>query len=87
VRATRRELRRSGQGIGSGAYQVSETLMRGVGIEIRGFGLFSVRSYEAYEGRNPRTGVLVHVKAKRLAFFKVGKELRERIHGGRPPSR
>ena len=67
---------------------MTETLMRGEGIEIRGFGSFTVRSYGAYEGRNPRTGVPVHVKAKRLAFFKVGgKELRGRIHAGRPPSR
>lgn len=52
----------------------------GHGIEIRGFGSFEVRSYQAYEGRNPRTGEPVHVKAKRLPFFKVGKELRERIN-------
>ena len=56
------------------------TLERGEGIEIRGFGSFEVRSYAPYEGRNPRTGEPVHVKAKRLPFFKVGKELRERIN-------
>jgi integration host factor subunit beta len=50
-------------------------------IEIRGFGSFEVRSYKAYEGRNPRTGETVHVAPKRLPFFKVGKELRERING------
>ncbi len=66
---------------------LTETLMRGEGIEIRGFGSFTVRSYGAYEGRNPRTGVPIHVKTKRLAFFRVGKELRGRIHAGRPPSR
>ena len=62
---------------------MTETLMRGESIEIRGFGSFSVRSYSAYEGRNPRTGVRAHVKAKRLAFFKVGKEMRERVQAGR----
>jgi integration host factor subunit beta len=41
-----------------------------------------VREYKAYEGRNPRTGDTVHVKPKRLAFFKVGKELRERVNRG-----
>ena len=66
---------------------MTETLVRGDGIEIRGFGTFTVRSYGAYQGRNPRTGVPHHVKAKRLAFFKVGRELRERIQAGRPPSR
>jgi integration host factor subunit beta len=60
-----------------------EALKRGEGIEIRGFGSFTIREYEAYEGRNPRTGETVHVKPKRLAFFKVGKELRERVNDGR----
>jgi len=60
-----------------------EALRRGEGIEIRGFGSFSIREYKEYEGRNPRTGETVHVKPKRLAFFKVGKELRERVNGGR----
>jgi len=57
-------------------------LQEGEGIEIRGFGSFTVREYKAYEGRNPRTGETVHVQPKRLAFFKVGKELRERVNGG-----
>lgn len=62
---------------------MTDTLVRGDGIEVRGFGTFTVRSYGAYQGRNPRTGAPTHVKAKRLAFFKVGKELRERIEAGR----
>src|SRR5687767_5665565 len=60
-----------------------DALKRGEGIEIRGFGSFTIREYKAYEGRNPRTGETVHVQPKRLAFFKVGKELRERVNGGR----
>src|SRR3954468_22924523 len=60
-----------------------EALQRGGGIEIRGFGSFSIRIYREYEGRNPRTGEAVHVRPKRLAFFKVGKELRERVNNGR----
>ena len=55
-------------------------LQEGDGIEIRGFGSFTVREYKSYEGRNPRTGETVHVAPKRLPFFKVGKELRERIN-------
>jgi integration host factor subunit beta len=39
-----------------------------------------VRHYKAYEGRNPRTGDPVHVKPKRLPFYKAGKELRERVN-------
>lgn len=59
-----------------------KALERGEGIEIRGFGSFTVREYKAYEGRNPRTGETVHVKAKRLPFFKVGKDLREKVNAG-----
>lgn len=62
-----------------------EALVANEGIEIRGFGSFTVRQYKAYEGRNPRTGEPVHVAPKRLPFFKVGKELRERVNGKRSP--
>lgn len=58
-----------------------DALQKGEGIEIRGFGSFSIRAYREYQGRNPRTGEAVHVKPKRLAFFKVGKELRDRVNG------
>ncbi len=61
-----------------------DSLNRNEGIEIRGFGSFTVRQYKAYEGRNPRTGDPVHVKPKRLPFFKVGKDLRERVDN--PPA-
>jgi integration host factor subunit beta len=57
-------------------------LKRGERIEIRGFGSFELRSYRPYEGRNPRTGVRVSVQPKRLPFFKVGKELKERVNAG-----
>lgn len=59
------------------------SLKRGERIEIRGFGSFEIRSYKSYEGRNPRTGTKVEVKPKRLPFFKVGKELKERVNNGR----
>lgn len=59
---------------------MTEAMVRGEGIEIRGFGSFTVRQYKSYEGRNPRTGDTVHVKPKRLPYFKVGKELRARVN-------
>ena len=62
---------------------MTDALQRGDRIEIRGFGSFEVRQYKAYEGRNPRTGAKVEVKPKRLPFFKVGKELKERVDAGR----
>src|SRR3954467_8861477 len=57
-------------------------LRQGERIEIRCFGSFEIRNYRAYEGRNPRTGSTVNVKPKRLPFFKVGKELKERVNEG-----
>ena len=59
--------------------QMTEALRRGDRIEIRGFGSFTSKGYDAYTGRNPRTGETIHVPAKRLPFFKVGKELKERV--------
>ena len=52
-------------------------------IEIRGFGSFANRNYKAYEGRNPKTGKVVKVKAKKIPFFKVGKELKEMVDEGK----
>jgi len=60
---------------------MTETLVKGENVEIRGFGSFSVREYAAYTGRNPKTGEKTQVKAKKLPFFKVGKELREAVNG------
>jgi integration host factor subunit beta len=60
-----------------------DALKEGQGIEIRGFGSFTIREYKAYDGRNPRTGEIVKVAQKRLPFFKVGKELRERVNASR----
>ena len=60
-----------------------ETLVRGDNIELRGFGSFTVREYETYTGRNPKTGAPISVKPKKLPFFKVGKELRESIDANR----
>ena len=59
---------------------MTEALQEGEGIEIRGFGSFTVRPYKPYAGRNPRTGQSVPVPAKRLPFFKVGKELKELVN-------
>ena len=53
-----------------------ESLEKGEGIEIRGFGSFVVRKYAAYKGRNPKTGEIVNVAPKKLPYFKVGKEMK-----------
>lgn len=60
---------------------MTDTLAQEGRIEIRGFGSFINKKYKAYTGRNPRTGESIEVKPKCLPFFKVGKELRERVDG------
>lgn len=63
---------------------MEQSLIRGDRLEIRGFGSFKVKDYEGYKGRNPKTGELIEVKSKKLPFFKVGKELKERVNGREP---
>lgn len=58
---------------------MSQALIKGDRVEIRGLGSFTVKNYEAYKGRNPRTGESIQVKPKRLPFFKAGKELKRRV--------
>lgn len=60
---------------------MTDALAKGERIEIRGFGSFIVKQRAAREGRNPRTGALVAVAAKKVPLFKVGKELRLRVDG------
>lgn len=60
---------------------MTEALTEGDRIEIRGLGSFVVKDYGTYTGRNPKTGDPITVNPKKLPFFKVGKELKERILG------
>ncbi|MCL4140625.1 UNVERIFIED_CONTAM: hypothetical protein GTU68_041729 [Idotea baltica] len=64
--------------------QMKKALSGGKRIEIRGFGSFTVKDYESYWGRNPKTGEKIWVAPKRLPTFKVGKELRERLNNETP---
>ena len=61
---------------------IIESLRLGTGVELRGLGSFRVRSRKARKGRNPRTGTEIQVKAKRVAFFKTGKELKVSLNKG-----
>lgn len=58
---------------------MEEALVKGERVEIRGLGSFKVKSYDGYKGRNPKTGEIINVAPKKLPFFKVGKELKERV--------
>jgi integration host factor subunit beta len=63
-------------------YSMTEALAKGENIEIRGFGSITVKHYDSYTGRNPKTGEKIEVKAKKLPFFKVGKDLKEAVNAG-----
>ena len=56
------------------------SLNKGEKIELRGFGSFRVRERNARKGRNPKTGAAVNISAKRVAYFKPGKKLKELIN-------
>lgn len=65
--------------------EIAVALAQGGRVELRGFGAFSVRKRDARTGRNPRTGATVKVAAKKVPFFKPGKELRLNVNGGVEP--
>ena len=59
---------------------IIQSLNKGEKIELRGFGSFRVRGRGARRGRNPKTGEPVNIPAKRVPYFKAGKELKELIN-------
>lgn len=60
--------------------EITQAMVRGDRVELRGFGAFSVKHRDARTGRNPRTGKSVEVPEKRAPFFKTGKDLRDRMN-------
>jgi integration host factor subunit beta len=60
---------------------LADAMVAGERIEIRGLGSFVIKDYNTYTGRNPKTGEPIKVRPKKLPFFKVGKELKERVLG------
>jgi integration host factor subunit beta len=62
--------------------EIAQALSDGRRVELRGFGVFSVKVRSSRTGRNPRTGQPVSVGQKRAPFFRTGKELRERLNNG-----
>ena len=61
---------------------IGDALISGDRVEIRGFGSFTIRERDAREARNPKSGDVVKIAAKKTPFFKTGKELRERVNNG-----
>lgn len=60
---------------------MTDAMVKGDRIEIRGLGSFVIKDYGTYTGRNPKTGEPIEVSPKKLPFFKVGKELKEKVLG------
>jgi integration host factor subunit beta len=58
---------------------MADALVAGDGIEIRGFGSFTIRENVGRVARNPKTGAEVKVLPKKRPFFKAGKELKEQL--------
>jgi len=59
---------------------VADALAQGEGIEIRGFGSLKVKDRDERQGRNPKTGELLRIPAKKYPLFRIGKELHDRIN-------
>lgn len=62
---------------------ISSTLKKGEKISLAGFGIFEVRERAARNGRNPRTGEVLRIKATRVAAFKAGTKLKARLNNNR----
>ncbi|MEM6414913.1 MAG: integration host factor subunit beta [Pseudomonadota bacterium] len=67
--------------------EISDALVQGDRVELRGFGAFSVKHRPARIGRNPRSGDAVQIEEKYSPFFKAGKEIRDRLNSSRTESR
>ncbi|MCD6280290.1 MAG: integration host factor subunit beta [Deltaproteobacteria bacterium] len=59
---------------------IEDAMKKGDRVEVRGFGSFVMRDYRPYIGRNPKSGEKIQVKAKRLPFFKAGKDIKDRVN-------
>jgi integration host factor subunit beta len=59
--------------------EMEKHLTSGSRVEVRGLGSFKIKHYDAYNGRNPKTGNIVKVPSKKVPFFKAGKDLKERV--------
>jgi integration host factor subunit beta len=60
--------------------EIITAMIRGDRVEVRGFGIFTVRQRSARDGRNPKNGAIVAVPKKKMPYFKPGKEMRERLN-------
>ena len=59
---------------------ISSAIAKGERVELRGFGVFDVKKREARIARNPKNGDVVAVPAKKVPFFRMGKDMKDRIN-------
>ncbi len=59
---------------------MTESLVKGGKVEIRGFGSFKIKKRDGRQGRNPKSGENIFIGAKKVPFFKAGKEIKERLN-------
>ena len=59
---------------------ITDALVKGKRVELRGWGVLSVRTRKSRTGRNPRTGASVQVAEKRVPFFKAGKAIKDALN-------
>jgi DNA-binding protein HU-beta len=71
--------KQAGSALDSFTDTIAKTLKKGSKVTLVGFGTFSVTKRAARNGRNPQTGATIKIKAKKVAKFKAGKELAEKI--------
>jgi integration host factor subunit beta len=67
--------------------RITDALVRGERVELRGLGTFEVRQRAAHAGRNPKTGAPVQVPPRKVPFFRMGKELRAILNPQGEPER
>ncbi len=58
---------------------IVDSLVRGEKVELRNFGVFKVKERRSRTGRNPRTGQVVPVPARKVAVFKPGLEMKHKV--------
>lgn len=71
--------KQAGEVLNSFTEAVAKTLKKGDSVTLVGFGTFSVSKRAARTGRNPQTGATIKIKARKVAKFKAGKTLSEKL--------
>lgn len=66
---------------------ITDALVRGERVELRGLGTFEVRQRAAHAGRNPKSGAALQIPPRKVPFFRTGKELRATLNPQATPEK